>query len=134
MPRPDEGGRDPSEAWPTLPTSEGFALSLREILLSLLTLKSDVKIQTVAEMAGIHPRALQRRLAEEGTDFRTVLSKARHLRARQLLAETDLSLTEIASELKYSDLAHFSRAYRRWAGAPPSDHRRAPEVLGHAVS
>ena len=54
-----------------------------------------------------------------------MLAQARLLRARELLTRTDLKLTEVALELGYSDLAHFTRAYRSWAGVPPSAHRRA---------
>lgn len=131
MPAPAEQISDRSEVWPTPPVWTSFADSLRQLLMSLSTLRCDLSIEAAAEAAGLHPRALQRRLAQEDTDFRTVLAQARHLRARELLAEADLTLTEIAFELGYSDLAHFSRAYRRWAGAPPSAHRGGPERLGH---
>jgi iron complex transport system substrate-binding protein len=41
-------------------------------------------------------------------------------RAKALIAETNATLSEIAEEVGYSDPAHFSRAFRRHVGVPPS--------------
>ena len=64
---------------------------------------------------------MQRRLTREGVSYRAVLDQARYVRARELIVRhQDVSLTEIAHELGYGDLAAFSRAFRRWSGEPPS--------------
>jgi AraC-like DNA-binding protein len=70
------------------------------------------------------PRTLHRRLAVEGTSWKKLLDDVRYERARQLLQDSDSSITEIALDLGYSDHAAFTRAFRRWAGSPPSQHRR----------
>lgn len=48
---------------------------------------------------------------------------ARIDRARQLLAETTMSVTQIAATLGYPDVASFSRQYRHITGQSPRDVR-----------
>jgi len=60
---------------------------------------------------------------------RTGLSPARYLidaridRARQLLTETNMSVTQVATMLGYADLAYFSRQYKRHTGRSPGRAR-----------
>lgn len=111
------------ERWSSSGPASGLPESLRQVLLSLLRMGDQTTLEAVSEIAGMHPRTLQRALADEATSFRRALAQARHLRARELLMHTDLPLSAIARDLGYSDLAHFSRAYRSWAGVSPSAHR-----------
>ena len=46
-------------------------------------------------------------------------------RIRMLLAETDLSITAIATRLGYTDLAYFSRFFTKHIGQSPSRYRRS---------
>jgi len=46
-------------------------------------------------------------------------------RARALLQYTDLSVVEITVACGFGAAAHFSRAYRAWAGRPPTAERAA---------
>jgi len=80
---------------------------------------------------GIHKRTLNRRLAENDTSFARVLAEVRFQIARQLLADTDLPLVDIAATLNYTDTSTFSRAFRAWAQMPPSKWRavQAPKEL-----
>ncbi len=48
------------------------------------------------------------------------LIQARMSRARQLLAETGMSVTQVSAALGYTDVAHFSRQYKQYIGVPPS--------------
>lgn len=41
-------------------------------------------------------------------------------RARDLLLQTSLSVKEVAAHIGFDDAHHFSRAYTRWFGHPPS--------------
>lgn len=49
---------------------------------------------------------------------------ARMLRAQSLLRETDLSVSQIARDLGYEDVYHFSKQYRQKWGIPPSQDRQ----------
>jgi len=48
----------------------------------------------------------------------------RHTRACQQMANPELSLSQIAYHLGYSDLAAFSRAFNALAGSSPSEFRK----------
>ncbi len=73
-------------------------------------------IDDVAAKVHLSTRTLRRRLAAEGTDFSTLLDDARLARAELLLRDGDRSIESIAQELGYSDVANFTRAFRRWTG------------------
>ena len=44
-------------------------------------------------------------------------------RAKQLINKTQLSLTEIAYELGFTDQAHFSNAFKKIIGVAPRQYR-----------
>ena len=50
--------------------------------------------------------------------------QCRVTRARELLAATDLPLTEIALTIGFSDQSHFSRRFQELVGVPPGAYRR----------
>jgi len=52
------------------------------------------------------------------------VQNARMRHAVTMLRDSDLSITEIAIQLGYSDSAHFTRAFRRWTCVAPSKYRR----------
>ncbi|WP_151716874.1 AraC family transcriptional regulator [Acinetobacter sp. TUM15071] len=64
-------------------------------------------------------RALQRKLENEGTNFRTLVDKVRCEKAIQLLKNPTLSLENIAAHLGYTNTKNFSRAFKRWTGTSP---------------
>ena len=68
---------------------------------------------------------MKRRLAEEGTTFREVLHESLLERAKMQLLDRSTSVSEVATELGYSDLTNFSHAFKRWTGSSPSHFRRA---------
>lgn len=78
---------------------------------------------STAQLFQIQKRTLNRRLCEEGTDFRTLLDEVRYDISRQLLANTEISLAEIAAALDYSEPSAFTRAFRRWSGMAPRSWR-----------
>ena len=51
--------------------------------------------------------------------------------AKQLLEDSDLTITQIAARLKYSQLNNFTRLFKRIVGMPPSEYR---EKLGQAIT
>jgi AraC-like DNA-binding protein len=83
----------------------------------------DPSIDGVASRLGIARRSLQRRLAEAGTSFTTVLEEMRERLARSYLLNRDLSIAEVAFLLGYSETPTFHRAFRRWTGLTPGSYR-----------
>ena len=100
---------------------------VRRAVFSQMT-QDDVSIEGVARLLGTHKRTLNRRLAEERTSFAKLLGEVRFQIARQLLAETDLSFTDVAAALNYTDASTFSRAFRSWAGTTPSGWRQVNAI------
>jgi AraC-like DNA-binding protein len=78
----------------------------------------------VAALLALHVRTLNRRLRADGTSFRSLADEVRHEIARQLLGDTALDVTEVATALGYADASAFRRAFRRWTGSAPSQWRR----------
>jgi AraC-like DNA-binding protein len=89
------------------------------------TLPDELAIADAAARLHMSARTLQRRLEDEGTRFSEVLEGAREQVARRLLADLALPLVEVAYRTGFSDLATFSRAFKRWTGLPPGQWRRS---------
>lgn len=81
------------------------------------------KLEELAQILNLSPRTLERRLGLEGHRFRDLARQARFDRACALLAAERLSVTQIAYQLGYTDVANFTRAFRREAGVAPSAYR-----------
>lgn len=92
-------------------------------LLRLELMKTRSSASAVARRLSIHRRTLNRHLKAEGSRFKTIADEVRFGIARQLLEDTDLPLVEISAALDFSEPAAFTRAFRRWSGATPSDWR-----------
>lgn len=79
----------------------------------------------IAAHLNMSTRSLQRKLSEEGTTFKTLLTEVRRELGKKYIRNSVLSLTEIAFLLGFSELSSFSSAYKRWVGRSPSEERRA---------
>lgn len=82
------------------------------------------EVGAVARLLDVHPRTLQRRLAQEGTGFAAILDDVRRRAARDYLTRTDLPLAQVAGLLGLADQAVLSRVSRRWWGRTPREVRR----------
>lgn len=78
---------------------------------------------TIASLLHLSPRTLHRRLAEAGTTYKLLLEETRRDLAQRYLKQPDLTISEIAFLLGFSETGNFSRAFKRWSGASPSDYR-----------
>jgi AraC-like DNA-binding protein len=86
-------------------------------------MRTKCSASAVARGFAIHRRTLNRHLRAEGTGYKTIADEVRFGIARQLLADTDLHLAEIAAALDFSEPAAFTRAFHRWAGRAPREWR-----------
>ncbi|MCK6264463.1 AraC family transcriptional regulator [Vibrio sp. ZSDE26] len=82
----------------------------------------DLSIEYAAELLGYSVRTLQRKLTHEKTSFRKIRDNLVFSVACELIEEQH-SLTYVASQLGYSDLAHFSRAFKRVSGLTPNIYK-----------
>ena len=101
-----------------------LAMRVRDILTN--SEQHYLSIEAVADRLHMSDRTLKRQLAAEGTSFSTLVDEVRYRHATSLLSRTDYSLEQIADELGYSDVANFSRAFKRWSGRSPSNWRKDP--------
>lgn len=83
-----------------------------------------LSISEVAEQLHITERTLRRRLAAEGTDFRTIFDDIKNTLAKNYLRKTSLSVVEIADLLNYAEATNFHRAFKRWNSTTPADYRQ----------
>lgn len=100
-----------------------FSGSVRQIVETLLPEKQ-TDIQVVAEIVGMSVRTFQRQLRDLDLTYSRLVEQVRFEQCLRLLHDSDIKLTEIASELGYTDAANFTRAFKRWTGVSPSEFRQ----------
>jgi AraC-like DNA-binding protein len=102
--------------------AHGYANCLKQLMSAYLA-EGTPNIHLMSEIGRTSARTMQRRLAEMGLTYREVLEQARYDRATFLLAQGDMAVADIATQLGYGEPTHFSRAFRRMAGLSPLEYR-----------
>ena len=97
---------------------------VKALLLELLP-SNTATIDVVANRLAMSKRTLQRRLEDEGENFRTLVNSTREQLARHYLANTSLSGGEIAFLLGFEDPNSFYRAFLEWTGQTADTARHA---------
>jgi len=100
-----------------------FTQAGREVVHQRL-LSGRTDIEGAAIKLGLTPRTFQRRLQDNGSSYRQLLSSCIADRAAELLSGTEISDVEIAMMLGYSSEPHFIRAFKRKRGITPGRFRR----------
>lgn len=88
-------------------------------------------LEELARTLNLSARTLDRYLQKEGRQFRELAAEQRQRRAEAMLADNQLSITQIALELGYSDAANFTRAFRKISGVSPSQWRAQISAPAH---
>ena len=87
-------------------------------------LEENISIQALANIAGLSMYHFARAFKQsEGMTPHEYLIQRRVQRTKDLLAETDLSLSEIALASGFSDQSHCARRFREHVGVTPSSYR-----------
>lgn len=113
-----------SEAYVASLDPETAARRVRAVLPDLLP-SGAPNVRAVAAALAMSSRTLQRRLAEEGTSFRSLVEAVRRDLAIGYLERGEHSVTEVTYLLGFSETPTFSRAFKTWTGTPPSRHPRS---------
>ncbi|MCV2863685.1 GlxA family transcriptional regulator [Albidovulum sediminicola] len=83
-------------------------------------LEAPLSAQEIADIAGMSPRQTERLFARYlSTTPMGFYTKMRLERARSLLMQTELSVTEVAVACGYRSLSHFAKVYRATFGQAP---------------
>jgi AraC-like DNA-binding protein len=97
-------------------------------VLAILTRRITAAVPSVRDVAhelAMSERSLQRELREEGTSFRQLIEDVRKEIALQHLAQPGALASEAAFLLGFSEPGAFTRAFRRWTGASPTQFQSA---------
>ncbi len=86
----------------------------------------------IAVVLGMSPRTFARRLHDLGLGFRHIVDGLRLAMAESYLADSSLSLAEIAYLLGYADQSAFTTAFRRWTGTTPRAFRGVVHAAARA--
>lgn len=79
--------------------------------------------EKAASVVNVNVRTLNRRLSQEHMTSRGLLTGVRKTLARRYLRDSGYNVTEIAFMLGFADSSAFSRAFRSWFGASPTEYR-----------
>ncbi|WP_437753279.1 AraC family transcriptional regulator [Sorangium sp. So ce1389] len=102
----------------TRPVQRAIECALRDVACADLS--------RAAAFAGATERTLRRRFREEtGVTWRAFITRARVLRAIDLLTSPGASVTRVALDVGFQSLGAFAAAFRAVTGQTPSEFRRA---------
>jgi|GEM_PF-6877157 len=86
---------------------------------------SDLSIESCAERLNYHPTYIWRVMRNKlGTTFQECLLTYRMKIAQQWLVETDITVNEIASRLRYNNAQNFIRSFKKITGTTPGNYRQ----------
>ena len=109
--------------------SDDLVGKVREEVARLLS--EGAPLAEVAKRLGVGARTLQRRLRDRGLGFNGIVDDVRRERSFLYLQREDLTVSEIAFRLGYSEASAFDRAFRRWSGTSPLQFRRGVDGWPH---
>lgn len=91
-------------------------------------LREDLTAETLADIAGVSLRTLQRIFRERfDTSPMSWLMEARLLEAARLIRAGDDPVTKIAYRVGFKDPSHFTRRFKARFGVSPNEYRRGAE-------
>ena len=92
----------------------------------LQMMHGEPNLDDVANKMGLSTWSLQRNLRKEGISFSTLVDKLRCEMATRYMQQNQLSISDMALLLGYSEVSAFSRAFRRWFNISPRQWRKSP--------
>jgi len=102
-----------------------LATQVRDRVLGQLTKSGEIpNLESTAKALSFEPHTLRRRLKKEGISYHELLAIARQDLAVKLLAQKTMSIEDVASNLGYTEMSSFSRAFKTWTGMTPMEYRQ----------
>lgn len=85
----------------------------------------DISLTAVAEHLAVNPSYLSRLLKQEtGDNFTDILADIRIRKAKQLLNEPGIRISDVTELVGYSNYEYFFQVFRKSVGISPSEYRR----------
>lgn len=103
-------------------SGDQFSEQVRREIIQVIA-GQEPSLERIAERLHMSSRTLQRRLVADGGNYRDVVNEVRQGMALRLVRDTEANFTDIAYQLGFRDASNFSRVFRRWFGATPSEFR-----------
>jgi len=102
--------------------NNSIVIKVRDEIVRLLP-GGEVSPQQIADNLNLSLRNLQRKLGDENTNFKELLSEIRQQLAQEYIQQSYRSFNEIAYLLGFSDHSNFTRAFKRWFNKSPTQYR-----------
>ena len=100
---------------------ESFSAKVRKMIISLFNNQFPT-IELVAEKMNVSVRSLQRKLKGEEETFQELIDHTRKEFAIRYLKNKELTISEVAYLLGFSEPSVFSRSFKRWMGCSPTQY------------
>jgi AraC-like DNA-binding protein len=71
-------------------------------------------IEIASAKLNMTPRSLQRKLKEDNTSYRTIITDLKKELAQTIMGQSDFRVGEVAELLGYADSSSFRKAYKKW--------------------
>ena len=83
----------------------------------------DISLESISRQLDMSPRQLRHQLNLAGTSLQKIINQYRKSLSRQLLSQTDETISEIVYLTGFSEPSTFYRAFKRWEGMTPIEYR-----------
>ena len=110
------------ESLTSLETIRSFSDDIRT-LLSEEAIAQGARAKRIARELGISEVTLHRKLRKEGASFKKIYDDRAKAIASRLVEKSQYKISDIATRLGYAETACFTRAFQRWFGVSPRQHR-----------
>lgn len=88
------------------------------------TFQDETNLEYIAEKMHTTSRTLRRKLTAEGSSFQQLKDNIRRDRAINYLADTRISIAEVARRIGFTEPPAFARAFKQWTGLSPGAYRK----------
>ncbi|MDX1451688.1 MAG: AraC family transcriptional regulator [Oleiphilaceae bacterium] len=92
--------------------------------------QDQLDVESAAENLHMSRHTLYRKLKKAGLSFQGLVEEVRQQQALSLLQRKEISVSEVAFLLGFSELSAFSRAFKRWTGSSPAQFREHHALAG----
>ena len=113
----------------SLQAGASFSTQVHDKLVEMAAKDQHPTLEEFADIMHVSPRTLIRKLGQEDTSFKQLINQVRLKRSRELLANTSLSIKQIAARTGFTNANSFSRAFKALSGDTPLQWRKQNQTV-----